>query len=243
MKHREDNLYQRQGIYGIRNKINNKIYVGKTAMNFGDRRDSHFSLLRNNKHKNIPLQDDWNTYGGEQNFEFVVLHDLKKGEDINNLEVHYIKHFKDLGLSYNIAKGGDEAWNKGGHITEEAKRKIGEKNKINMAGFVMPEETKQKISKANKELWNKKTKEEKEAYGKKMSELNKGRKMKEEFRQKLIERERTCSNAATHTPEQIKEIRRLHEQEGMSNSEIAKLLGETTQYIGNITAYRRWKYI
>ena len=173
----------------------------------------------------------------------MILHDLKDGEDINELEIDYIKYYKDLGLAYNIAKGGDESCNKGLHLSEETKRKIGEKNKINMTGFVMPEETKQKISEAHKELWNKKSEEEKEAYGKKMSQLNKGRKMKEEFRQKLIERERSCSNAATHTPEQIKEIRRLHEQEGMSNSEIAKLLGETTQYIGNITAYRRWKYI
>ena len=36
MKKRADNLYYRVGIYGIHDKINNKIYVGKTLMNFGD---------------------------------------------------------------------------------------------------------------------------------------------------------------------------------------------------------------
>ena len=37
MVEREDKIYSRIGIYGIRNKVNNKIYVGKTGMNFGDR--------------------------------------------------------------------------------------------------------------------------------------------------------------------------------------------------------------
>ena len=34
-------LYKTIGIYGIKNKIKENIYVGKTAMNFGDRGDSH----------------------------------------------------------------------------------------------------------------------------------------------------------------------------------------------------------
>ena len=49
MVRREDNIYFRIGIYGIRNLINGKIYVGKTGMNFGDRWDSHRSLLNNGK--------------------------------------------------------------------------------------------------------------------------------------------------------------------------------------------------
>ena len=34
------NLYKSRGIYGIRNKVNGKVYIGKTNMNFGDRRGS-----------------------------------------------------------------------------------------------------------------------------------------------------------------------------------------------------------
>lgn len=31
-----ESIYNKRGIYGIKNKINNKIYVGKTQVNFGD---------------------------------------------------------------------------------------------------------------------------------------------------------------------------------------------------------------
>lgn len=242
MKKRADNLYYRVGIYGIHDKINNKIYVGKTLMNFGDRRDSHFSLLRNNKHNSKEMQKDWNEHG-EENFEFIVLHDLVDGENINELEIYYIKEYRDKGLAYNIADGGDVGHLKGKHMPEETKRKIGEKNRVNMTGKKLSEETKQKMSKVHKERWNNFSEERKAEIAEYFGKSNKGRKMSPEAKQKLIEREHSCSNAATHTPEQIKEIRRLHEQEGKTNREIADMLGETVAYIGNITAYRRWKYI
>ena len=53
MQKREDNIYSRIGIYGIKNLINGKIYIGKTGMNFGDRWDSHRSLLNSGKHDNL----------------------------------------------------------------------------------------------------------------------------------------------------------------------------------------------
>ena len=59
MLRRDDNIYFRIGIYGIRNLLNGKIYVGKTGMNFGDRWDSHRSLLNNGKHDNPHLQRAW----------------------------------------------------------------------------------------------------------------------------------------------------------------------------------------
>ena len=62
-------------------------------MNFGDRRDTHFSELNNNKHYNTHLQHAWNKYGKE-NFSFVVLHDLQEGEDIDELEKRFIKEYK-----------------------------------------------------------------------------------------------------------------------------------------------------
>lgn len=242
MKKRTDKLYSRIGIYGIYNTINNKIYVGKTLMNYGDRRDSHFSLLRNGKHTLKAMQEDWNMFG-ETNFKFVILHELQYGEDINELEIYYIKKYKDQKLAYNIADGGDTSPLKGKHMSEETKRKIGEKNRINMTGKKLSEKTKQKMSEVQKKKWNAMSDEKKEQVAEHLRKVNVGRKMKPEAKQKLIERERTCSNAATHTPEQIKEIRRLYEQEGKTNREIADLFGESITYIYNITTYRRWKYI
>lgn len=49
---REDKIYNRIGIYGIKNVVNNHIYIGKTGVSFGDRWDSHRALLRGGKHFN-----------------------------------------------------------------------------------------------------------------------------------------------------------------------------------------------
>ena len=43
------------------------------------------------------------------------------------MEITLIKHYKSLGISYNITDGGEGQL--GNHLSEEARRKIGEKNR------------------------------------------------------------------------------------------------------------------
>ena len=59
-------------IYCIRNKINNKKYIGQTAWNINKRLSKHKGQLINNKHYNKNLQEDFNKYGMD-NFEFIIL--------------------------------------------------------------------------------------------------------------------------------------------------------------------------
>ena len=213
-------------------------------MNFGDRRDSHFSLLRNNKHKNLHLQRAWNKYG-EYSFEFVIIHELQEKEDINELEIYYINKYKELGLSYNIAPGGEGGVNLGKHLSEETKRKIGEKNRINMTGFVMPEETKKKISEEHKQAWKNLSDEEKKEKIKNFAGCNKGKKMDRdsEAYKNLVIRERTKSNAAKYDIDTVRQIRYLHEQESMGYTEIANKLNMNRHTVYLIATYRRWKYV
>ena len=59
-------------IYCIRNKINNKKYIGKTSWNINKRFGKHISSLKYNKHYSKNLQEDFNKYGID-NFEFFIL--------------------------------------------------------------------------------------------------------------------------------------------------------------------------
>lgn len=203
-------------------------------MNFGDRWDSHKSLLRNNKHFNPYLQNAWNKYG-EENFEFIVVEECVV-EELDDKERHYIKFYREQNLSYNLADGGEGGNFLGKHLPEETKRKIGEKNRINMTGKKMSEETKQNMSKAQKERYNNWTDEDRQAWGKLSSEKASGYKWSEESKKKMIGNK----NGATHTIDEIKEIRRLHEVENKSCREIADIFSLSYPFVYNIITYRRW---
>ena len=232
-------IYKEYGIYGIKNKVNNKIYVGKTMMNFGDRWNCHKSQLRGGYHDNPHLQNSWNKYG-EDNFEFIIIHNCKNNEDVdqvNLLEIEYIKHYRDLGLSYNIHDGGDGGLLLGKHLSEETKRKIGEKNRINMTGRKASEKTKQKMSESHRKFYDAWTDEDRQEWGKKMSEKNKGYKWTDQAKEKMKDNK----NGAKYTIEEVREIRRLYENENKTFLEISKITGIPKHTVYLIATYRRWK--
>lgn len=208
-------------------------------MNFGDRWDCHKSQLRGNYHNNPHLQNSWNKYG-KDNFEFIVIHNCKNNEnvdDVNLLEIEYIEHYKNLGLAYNILDGGDGGFLLGSHLSEETKRKIGEKNRINMTGKKHSEETKKKMSESQKKRFNSWTEEDRKLWAKKMSNINKGCKRSGEFREKMKDNK----NGAKYTIEEVREIRRLHEIENKTFLEISKITGIPKPTVYLIATYRRWK--
>lgn len=61
----------KSGVYKIYNKLNGRIYIG-SAKEFKSRYKGHIYSLRNNKHSNKFLQNDFNKCG-EENFVFEVL--------------------------------------------------------------------------------------------------------------------------------------------------------------------------
>lgn len=137
----------KKGIYGIVNKENNFIYIGQTKQKFNKRYWHHQWKLRNNLHDNTHLQNAWNLYG-KDSFYFFVIESIKDNEQLNNLEKTYIKLYRDENRCYNIQDGGQCSTS---YIrTEEQKRSIGEKNKINMLGRQHSEETKKKMSDIHK---------------------------------------------------------------------------------------------
>jgi group I intron endonuclease len=85
-------------IYCIRNKINNKIYIGKTN-NFDKRIKKHIQTLNKNKHHNKYLQNAWNKYESV-NFDFFILVNNITSQKVNNIEYLYILLFESNNKNY-----------------------------------------------------------------------------------------------------------------------------------------------
>lgn len=131
------------GIYGIKNKINEKVYVGQTSERFLRRFWHHQWKLRNNSHDNMYLQNSWNKYG-ENNFEYFVIEVVNDSSLLDELEIKYIDYYKKLNKSYNMLLGG--GGRRGFPLSDNAKKIIGEKNRQNMLGKKHSKSTKQKMS-------------------------------------------------------------------------------------------------
>lgn len=85
------------GIYWIKNKVTNYIYIGSTK-NIGRRISKHFSQLRTKKHPNSLMRADFDKYG-QESFEFGVYEITN--ENLLEKEANYQKQFS-LNELYNL---------------------------------------------------------------------------------------------------------------------------------------------
>ena len=130
------------GVYEIRNKLNDKRYIGSSA-DIDERFGEHRADLRHNRHSNLVLQNAWNKHG-EESFEFIVVEEVEKATDLVPREQYWIDIKKSAEEGYNIKKRADSRL--GLKLSEEAKKKISEKN----MGHIVTEETRKKIAMAQK---------------------------------------------------------------------------------------------
>lgn len=145
------------GIYTIRNKINNKIYVGCTN-NLEKRLKYHKWKLLNNKHANIHLQKAFLKYGME-NFEFETLEEceeqflygqehywciiLNSHNSVYGYNIKPTNPYKIGGISPNTREKISNAL-RGKTHTNETKQKIAEKAR-NRKGHLISEEMREKL--------------------------------------------------------------------------------------------------
>lgn len=232
-------LYKTFGIYKITNTINGKTYIGKTGASFGDRWDCHRSQLNGGYHDNGHLQSAWKKYGQDA-FEFSVLAEVTDVTLLNDLEKYFIKLYRDQGLCYNILDGGDGGFMLGCHLSEEAKKRIGEKNRANMTGRKLSEETKKKMSESQKKRYSEWTDADRAEYGKRVSEYASGYKWNQESRERFSRLQQTKPNGATLSVDDVHRIRYLSEQENKTYREISDILGIPVHNVYMIATYRRW---
>lgn len=106
------------GIYCIKNKITNKVYVGSST-NIKRRRNFHFNSLNKNKHHSIKLQRTYEKYGKE-NFKHFVLEYCDKN-NLDVLEKEWIAYFNSYHNGYNSTDEVGAPW-RGKKQPEEVKK-------------------------------------------------------------------------------------------------------------------------
>lgn len=239
-------------IYIIRNKINDKVYVGQTwtttkkRWKYGYHRQPHM----------------WNAIKlyGRENFYYEELLSCWTQEDANYFEKYFIQHYKanDREFGYNLHDGGSN-----GRLSEETKLKISKakkgkpgrkqsqeiRNKISkgLMGRPVSTSTRKKIGDANSgtnspnfgtHLSEDRRKQISEAvsgenhpfFGKHHNETSKT-KMQQNNRRRILQ------------VEDVLEIRRLHKDEQISQKEIAKKYNITPQTVNDIIKRRSWNNI
>ena len=176
------------GAYKITNTANGKVYIGATS-NLRDRKQHHDWDLRHHKHSNKAMQEDYDKNPDAFRFDVIEFCDT---ENLTELERKYIAEYDSMNpiYGYNRESGGNkdktissetkQIWSThrkgeggamyGKHHTEEARRKISEKQ----IGKVLSEETKRKISSAKIGV------RPSEETRRKWSETRKGRKLSPE---------------------------------------------------------------
>lgn len=119
-----DDFYMLSGIYSITNKVNGKLYIGK-SVDVVKRINTHKQSLRKGSHYNEHLQRAWNKYG-EDSFEFETL-EFVEVEHLTYFENYYMELYK----SYNYRYGYNSA------LPSE-----------DLTHYVASSQTKEKLSKA-----------------------------------------------------------------------------------------------
>lgn len=148
-------------IYKATNKINGKKYVGQTVFSLEKRRCQHINDALSNK-DTYYFHNALRKHGPD-NFEWTILHECGVIEELNMLEMYYIRLYNTFEKGYNLTLGGD-----------------------GMVGFEHSEESKKKMSDAQKGSKNHnygKTFSEK--HRRKMSEAQVGKYFSEKTRKKI----------------------------------------------------------
>lgn len=233
-------IYKQFGIYRITNIVDGRSYIGKTGMNFGDRWDSHRSLLNSGSHFNKQLQSAWVEFG-EDSFEFQIIVSADDRSALDNLEMFYIAQYRETASCYNVQSGGDHG-NVGIHMSDSTKAKIGEKNRANMTGKKASAETKRKMSDSQRARYDSWTDEDRRRHGEMTSRCARGYKWDAEAKARFSQLQREKPNSAKYTADDIRAIRTRYES-GETASALAEAFNTSPAYIMSIVNRKRWAHI
>ncbi len=138
-------------IYKVTNKINGKIYIGKTVKSLSRRRTEHHTGIENTDNVFKGFKGALQKYGKEQ-FVWEILEECPI-EELNSREVHYIEDHKSYmkGVGYNLTKGGDGA--PYGDLNPSKRPDVKEKLRLANTGYKHTEDTLKIMSEKSLEFY------------------------------------------------------------------------------------------
>lgn len=236
--------YQREhyGIYCIECIKTQIKYIGQTYENFYRRWTFHKWCLKNNNHSNIYLQNAWNKYGADS-FKFYPIESFEVSQKdiitkayLDELERKYIEQFNTFINGFNLTTGGESC--KMSPLSDEAKRKIGDKNKINMLGKKHSEETKKLMSESHKGYV--KSESHRDNLSKALTGLVRSEEQKEKCRQA---NQGSKQKTSKYTEEQIEKVK-IDIIKGINIKTISNKYNIPYNYIySGILTDNRWSHV
>lgn len=92
-------------IYKITNKINNKIYIGKTSSTIQKRWKQHLSDYKRDSFEKRPLYNAMKKYG-EENFSIEEIEEVEESL-LSEREIYWIEYYNSYKNGYNATLGGE----------------------------------------------------------------------------------------------------------------------------------------
>ena len=218
-------------IYSYKNKTNGKRYIGQT-INPQQRKSAHIS---DSTHIDTKFYRAVRKYGWD-NFEYEILAESEDRNELDKLEVDFIKSFNSIENGYNIRSGGEHPT-----MGEETKKKLQQANAFQNAELSEKEIIELRIAYLNydspSQIYNEKYKDR--LHFNSFLNIWTGARyayvMPEVFEQRQGRRK--------YSEEVVKEIRRVREEENLSYDKLAKRFGIPKPTIADIVKYRTWKNV
>ena len=218
-------------IYSYKNKTNGKRYIGQT-INPQQRKSAHIS---DSTHIDTKFYRAVRKYGWN-NFEYEILAESEDRNELDKLEVDFIKSFNSIENGYNIRSGGEHPT-----MGEETKKKLQQANAFQNAELSEEEIIELRIAYLNydspSQIYNEKYKDR--LHFNSFLNIWTGARyayvMPEVFEQRQGRRK--------YSEEVVKEIRRVREEEKLSYDKLAKIFGIPKPTIADIVKYRTWKNV
>ncbi|NBP01684.1 MAG: hypothetical protein EBU90_16420 [Proteobacteria bacterium] len=103
IRDQDKHLLTQKGVYQIKNKHNNKVYIGSTSVKFSHRLTSHIRELSKNRHHSIHLQNSYNKDKNFNKFEISILEvcDTTKCIELEQKWINFYQSYDDK-FGYNI---------------------------------------------------------------------------------------------------------------------------------------------